>query len=64
MGSNYAVYIMNPLAGIIDAFQRALLQGLAPDLSALWPGMLLTALLLPISYRIFKRAESHFADVI
>jgi len=60
----YTVYTLNPLAGIIDAFQHVVLRGLPPDLSAMWPGMLLTLVLLPISYLIFKRAESHFADVI
>lgn len=60
----YNLYILNPMAGIIDAFQRCVLQGLAPDWQVLWPGLLLTALMLPISYRIFRRAETHFADVI
>lgn len=60
----YLIYTLNPLAGIIDAFQHVVLRGLPPDLSAMWPGMLLTIILLPISYVIFKRAESHFADVI
>ena len=60
----YTIYTLNPLAGIIDAFQRALLQGQSPDFSTLWPGMVLTAILLPISYLIFKRAEAYFADVI
>jgi lipopolysaccharide transport system permease protein len=30
----------------------------------LWPGMALVALLLPLSYMYFKRAEAYFADVI
>ncbi len=60
----YMIYTLNPIAGIIDAFQRALLQGKPPDFSTLWPGMALTAILLPISYLIFKRAEDYFADVI
>ena len=60
----YTIYTLNPLAGIIDAFQRALLQGRSPDFAVLWPGMALTAILLPISYLIFKRAEAYFADVI
>jgi len=60
----YALYTMNPLAGIISSFQRVLLQGLPPDFSVLWPGMLMTALVLPIGYLYFKRAESYFADVI
>lgn len=60
----YVLYTANPLAGIIDAFQRVVLKGLPPDPTALWPGVLLTLLLLPPSYLLFKRAESHFADVI
>lgn len=60
----YVVYTANPLAGIIDAFQRVMLKGLPPDLGAMWPGLLLVAVSLPISYLIFKKAESHFADVI
>lgn len=60
----YRIYTLNPLAGIIDAFQRAMLHGQPPDFSALWPGAVLTALMLPISYILFKRAERYFADVV
>lgn len=60
----YLLYTANPLTGIIDAFQRTVLQGLPPDIDTLWPGMALVALLLPFSYAYFKRAESYFADII
>jgi lipopolysaccharide transport system permease protein len=60
----YVIYNINPLAGIIDSFQRTLLKGLPPDFTVLLPGMLLTLLLLPLSYRFFKRAEAYFADII
>ena len=60
----YNVYTLNPLVGIIDAFQSALLHGGQPDINSLWPGMLMVAILLPVSHCIFKRAEAHFADVI
>lgn len=60
----YLLYTLNPLAGIIDAFQRVLLKGLPPDPSAIWPGLVLTVIALPIAYAFFKRAEAHFADVI
>lgn len=63
-GFFYAVYTLNPLAGIIDAFQRVVLQGLPPDPATLWPGMVLTAVLLPAGYAVFKRAEAYFADVV
>lgn len=60
----YTLYTLNPLAGIIDAFQHVMLRGTAPDLGAMIPGAILVAVLLPLSYLYFKRAESYFADVI
>ncbi|WP_413438384.1 ABC transporter permease [Sulfuriferula sp. GW1] len=60
----YTLYTLNPLAGIIDAFQSVVLRNEAPDITAMIPGMILIAILLPLSYAFFKRAESYFADVI
>ena len=60
----YRIYTLNPMAGIIDAFQRAVLYGQAPDIDVMWPGMLVTAILLPLSYVTFKRAERYFADIV
>lgn len=60
----YTLYTLNPLAGIIDGFQNVVLRGQPPDFTAMIPGMLLVAVLLPLSYLYFKRAESYFADVI
>lgn len=60
----FSLYTLNPLAGIIDAFQNVMLRGEAPDISAMIPGMILIAVLLPLSHLFFKRAEARFADVI
>lgn len=60
----YTLYTLNPLAGIIDAFQSVVLRGAPPDLNAMIPGAIMIAVLLPLSYLYFKRAESYFADVI
>ena len=60
----YTLYTLNPLAGIIDSFQRVLLKGLPPDFGAVYPGLILTLVILPFSYLFFKRAENWFADVI
>ena len=60
----YTLYMLNPLAGIIDAFQRVVLQGLPPDFSSMWPGFVFMLILLPLSHLLFKRAEDYFADVI
>ena len=63
-GTLYTLYTANPLAGLIDAFQRVMLRAEPPDLQALLPGMIVVAVALPLSYLVFKRAESWFADVI
>jgi len=60
----YTLYTANPLAGIIDAFQNVVLRGQPPDFSAMIPGAIGMTILLPLSYRYFKRAEANFADVI
>jgi lipopolysaccharide transport system permease protein len=60
----YTLYTLNPLAGIIDAFQSVVLRNAPPDLTAMIPGAIMIAVLLPLSYLYFKRAESYFADVI
>jgi lipopolysaccharide transport system permease protein len=60
----YTLYTLNPLAGIIDSFQRVLLKGVPPDLISIYPGVILTITILPFSYLFFKKAENWFADVI
>lgn len=60
----YLLYTLNPMAGIIDAMQRTLLMGQEPAWSNMLPGAILILVLLPLSYAVFKRAESYFADVI
>ena len=60
----YKLYTLNPLAGVIDSFQRVMLKGLPPDFESMLPGFVFTVVLLPISYMFFKRAEAWFADVI
>lgn len=60
----YTLYTLNPLAGIIDAFQNVVLRSQPPDLTTMIPGVIMITVLLPLSYVYFKRAESYFADVI
>jgi lipopolysaccharide transport system permease protein len=60
----YFLYTMNPIAGVIDGFQRSVLQGLAPNPGTMLPGLALVLAFLPLSYRYFKRVEADFADVI
>lgn len=60
----YMLYTLNPLAGIIDAFQNVVLRSQPPDIFAMIPGAILIVILLPLSYQYFKRAEAYFVDVI
>jgi len=60
----YFIYTMNPLVGIIDAFQNIMLHAKSPDFTVMWPGMLLVSVALPLGYAYFKRVEPDFADVI
>jgi len=57
-------FLLNPMTGIVDGFRRAVLHGAAPDLSMLALPMLMAAVLLPVGYVIFKRAEATMVDVI
>jgi len=60
----FLLYTLNPLAGVIDGFQRAVLKGLAPDWHVIAHGLAATLIVLPFSYAYFKKAEAYFADVI
>lgn len=60
----YFLYTLNPMAGIVDAFQRVVLNGQEPDPATVLPGLVVVMVTLPFSYAYFKRAETHFADVV
>jgi len=60
----FDIYTVNPLVGIIDAFQKVMFYDRGPDFTVIWPGLVLVLVCLPLSYIIFKKAEAWFADVI
>ncbi|MBN1659127.1 MAG: ABC transporter permease [Anaerolineae bacterium] len=57
-------YFLNPMAGIIDGYRRALLMGEAPQMTALLSSTVISCLLLVLGYAFFKRVEPLFADLI
>ena len=57
-------YLLNPLAGIINAFRDVLLRGQQPDPFPLACAAAVTACALPIAYLVFKRAEATMADLV
>jgi lipopolysaccharide transport system permease protein len=58
------VYLLNPMAGIIDAFRAILLRGQQPDPIPLGYALFVTAFALPVAYLVFKRAEATMADIV
>ena len=59
-----SLYMLNPMAGVIENFRRAVLQGTAPDFYSLSISALVSIVLLFVSYIYFKHVESTVADII
>jgi lipopolysaccharide transport system permease protein len=57
------LYSLNPMTGLVENFRRGVL-GTSFDIPALVAPAILTLILLPIAYLIFKRVEATMADVI
>ena len=55
---------LNPAAGILDGFRRALALGELPDPVTLSISVAGCAVVVWLGYRIFKRLEPNFADVV
>ena len=58
------IYMLNPMAGIIDGYRHALLHRAAPDFVYLGVAFGVSLILVIAAYLLFKRAERTFADVI
>jgi len=59
-----ALYLVNPMAGVIDSYRKVVVQGVAPDLWAQGLAALVSTLIVMLSWSYFQRAERTFADVI
>ena len=58
------VYLLNPMAFLIDSYRRVILQGTPPNPVQLALAIAVAFLLVSVAYLGFKRAERTFADVI
>ena len=58
------VYVLNPMAGIIDGYRQSLLHAAHPNLVYLGTAYIVAILSVGGAYLFFKRAERTFADVI
>ena len=52
------------MAGIIDSYRRVILYGQAPIWEQLGPSVVVVLALFLFGYRVFKRLEVSFADII
>ena len=59
----YALYVLNPMAGVTDTFRRAVL-GQSPDALALGAGFLVGATMLGAAFVYFKWNEMTVADAV
>lgn len=57
-------YLLNPMAGIIDAYRQIIVKGTAPDWSALGVAAAVSVTVAVVGYVTFKHLEDQFADVI
>jgi homopolymeric O-antigen transport system permease protein len=58
------VYLLNPMAALIEAYRTALLYGQFPTVGSLGGAFLAAVLLFGMGYRYFKSVEQRFADVM
>jgi lipopolysaccharide transport system permease protein len=62
---NYkALYVLNPLVGIIDSYRNIFLKGVAPNFYYLALSLGISLLVFSLGYFIFKKGEKVIADVI
>jgi lipopolysaccharide transport system permease protein len=60
----YWLYRLNPMAGVVDTFRRAVVLHQSPDLGALAVSAAVVTILLPVAYVYFKQVELTMADLV
>jgi lipopolysaccharide transport system permease protein len=58
------IYVLNPVAVLIDGFRRVTLHGESPDFALLGIATAITLLSLIVAYAVFKNLEATMADFI
>jgi lipopolysaccharide transport system permease protein len=58
------LYLLNPMAVLIDSYRRLILFDQMPDWRYLGTASIVSLIMTLVAYRYFKRAERHFADLI
>jgi lipopolysaccharide transport system permease protein len=60
----YAIYVLNPMAGIVDTFRRGVVLHQGPDVQALATAAAVTLVIAPVAYVYFKLTERTVADLV
>jgi len=58
------LYMLNPMASVVDSYRRVILQGEWPQMTYLFLASAVSTVLCLAAYYYFKRAETVFADII
>jgi len=58
------LYLLDPVAGLIESFRLVVIRGTAPDLRTLALSGAVTLMSLPLAYAFFKSSEATMADLI
>jgi lipopolysaccharide transport system permease protein len=58
------LYMLNPMAGLIDSYRRVVLHGLHPVPQYLGMAFVISMVLSIGAFQVFKRVERQFADII
>ena len=59
-----SIYMLNPMVGVIEGFRSVLLKAQTPAFEPLALSALTTALLLGLSWPVFRKLSGYFADVL
>ncbi len=60
----HALYMLNPMAAILEAYRNAILFGTLPSPVSMAPALIVSAVSLVVGYVYFKAVEPRFADVM
>lgn len=58
------IFKLNPMAVIINAYRQVLLGGTGPNLASLGIALALSLVMVSVGYKVFKKLEGMFADVV
>ena len=59
-----SLYMLNPMAMILEAYRSAILLGAFPEPALIVPALIIASTTLAIGYTYFKAVELRFADVM